>query len=122
MLYRNPVSRIINASQYSFEGLRYAFVHEQAFRYETVVLLMICLALVLMHLPLLWFVLIAGEWLIVMCLELVNSSVEKAFDLISKDYSSVIKAGKDMLSASVFIAICLNIILWVVAIISHPIS
>ena len=122
MLYSNPAARIINASRYSLEGLRHALIHEQAFRYEAFTFLMICLALVVLHMPAEWCVMISGEWLIVMCLELVNSAVEKAFDLITKDYSTAVKAGKDMLSAAVFIAICLNIILWVVAIISHPIS
>ena len=121
MLYTNPAARIINASRYSLEGLRYAIVHEQAFRYEAFTFAAICLALVLVQLPLLWCVMIAGEWMIVMCLELVNSALEKAFDLITKDYSPAVKAGKDMLSSAVFLAICLNIILWSVAIISHPI-
>lgn len=122
MLYTNPAARIINASKYSLEGLHYALVHEQAFRYEALMFLVICIALVFLNMPLLWCVIIAGEWLLVICFELVNSALEKAFDLITKDYSTAVKAGKDMLSAAVFIAICLNIILWGVAIISHPIS
>ena len=121
MLYSNPAARIIHASRYSLEGLRYALVHEQAFRYEALTFLVICFVLALLDMPAEWCVMIAGEWLLVMCLELVNSSVEKAFDLVTKDYSPTVKAGKDMLSAAVFIAIGLNIILWVAAIINHPI-
>lgn len=121
VLYANPASRIINASRYSLEGLRHALVHEQAFRYEAFTFLVICIALVVLNMPLVWCVMIAGEWLLVMCFELVNSALEKAFDLITKEYSPVIKAGKDMLSAAVFIAICLNIILWVVAVTCYTI-
>ncbi len=54
---------------------------------------------------------LSGAWLIVMCLELINSSVEKAFDLIDKNFRDEIKAGKDMLSSAIFFAICFNIIL-----------
>ena len=36
------------------------------------------------------------------------------FDLIDKNFNPQIKAGKDMLSASVFISVCFNIVLWVV--------
>ncbi len=121
MLYPNPAARIINASRYSIEGLRYALAHEQAFRYEAFTFLVICIALAFLDIPLVWCVMIAGEWMIVMCLELINSAVEKAFDLITEDRSPAVKAGKDMLSAAVFIAIGLNIILWVAAIINHPI-
>ena len=47
-----------------------------------------------------------------MALELVNSAVERAFDLIDRGYRAEIKAGKDMLSAAVFLAIVFNVILW----------
>ena len=119
MQYSNPMQRIINASKYSLEGLNYALYHEQAFRYEAVILVVMCIALTILHLPLLWSVCLATAWLIVMCFELVNSAIEKAFDLITQEYSPLVKAGKDMLSASIFLMICVNIILWVIAIISY---
>ena len=119
MHYRNPLQRIINASRYSLAGLLYAFRNEQAFRYEAVILIIMCLILPLLSLPLLWSVCLAGAWVIVMCFELVNSAVEKAFDLITCEYSPLVKAGKDMISASIFLVICVNVILWCVAIISH---
>ena len=119
MQYSNPMQRIINASKYSLEGLNYALRHEQAFRYEAVILAVMCITLPILPLPLFVSVCLAGAWLIVMCFELVNSSVEKAFDLITCEYSPLVKAGKDMLSASIFLMICVNIILWCVAIISY---
>ena len=42
----------------------------------------------------------------------VNSAVERAFDLIDKTYNPAIKAGKDMLSAAVFLMILANVLLW----------
>ncbi|MBQ7544749.1 MAG: diacylglycerol kinase [Synergistaceae bacterium] len=119
MNYGNPLQRIINASRYSLDGLAYALKHEQAFRYEAVVLVIVCTVMVIVDIPALQGVIFAGAWLVVMCLELVNSAAEKIFDLLTEDYSPIVKAGKDMLSASVFLGICFNIILWVVAIISH---
>ena len=121
MKYANPIQRLVSASRYSLEGLVYALRNEQAFRYEFVALAVICLVLVIMDLPSLWSAVLFGAWLIVMCFELVNSAVEKAFDLITEERHPVVKAAKDMLSTSVFIAICLNVVLWIVAIISHPI-
>ena len=47
-----------------------------------------------------------------MALELVNSAVERAFDLIDKNYRAEIEAGKDMLSAAVFLVIVFNVLLW----------
>jgi diacylglycerol kinase len=47
-----------------------------------------------------------------MALELINSAVERAFDLIDQEYNLHVKAGKDMLSAAVFLMICFNMLLW----------
>ena len=106
MQYSNIFARLFHATRYSLEGLYYALRHEQAFRYEAIVLVIIIF--------LTRSLILTGAWCAVMCLELINSSVEKAFDLIDKNFNHEIKAGKDMLSASVFIAVCFNIILWVV--------
>lgn len=119
MKYNNLFSRLYNASLYSLQGLSYAVKNEQAFRYETIVFILVCAAVIILPLPVMHSAFLAGAWLIVMCLELVNSAVEKAFDLISSEYNPLIKAGKDMLSASVFLAVCMNIILWLIAIISY---
>lgn len=119
MKYNNLFSRLLNASRYSLQGLSYAVRKEQGFQYEAVVFIFVCAAVIILRLPAMHAALLAGVWLIVMCLGLVNSALEKAFDLISDKYSPVIKAGKDMLSASVFIAVCMNIILWLIAIIKY---
>lgn len=121
MHYRNPVMRLLKASWYSFHGLAYALKHEQAFQYEAGVFVVLCAVLPMLDVPAWESLALAGAWLAVMCLELVNSAVEKAFDLVTQEYHPLVKAGKDMLSASVFLAVCFNIVLWAVAIISHPI-
>ena len=113
--YTNIFSRMWNASSYSIQGLTYALRHEQAFQYEAAVFVFMCVVIAVFGLPMY----LSGAWLIVMCFELVNSAVEKAFDLITQEYSPLVKAGKDMLSASIFLMICVNIILWCVAIISY---
>ena len=118
MIYRNPVQRLVYASKYSLQGLAYALRNEQAFRYEAAVLAMICILLCVMPFTLWQRILLAVMWLAVMALELVNSAVEKAFDLISEGYRPEIKAGKDMISASVFIMVCMNILCWSAVIIS----
>ena len=109
MRYSNIFSRLFHATRYSLEGLYYALKHEQAFQYEFIVFVIVSLIGKSL--------LFSGAWLIVMCLELINSSVEKAFDLIDKNFRDEIKAGKDMLSSAIFLAICFNIILWGYAII-----
>ena len=106
MQYSNIFSRLIHATRYSLEGLYYALRHEQSFRYEAVVFAIIIFLTRSLTLT--------GAWCVVMSLELVNSAVEKGFDLVDKSVRPEIKAAKDMLSCSVFIAVCFNIVLWLV--------
>jgi diacylglycerol kinase (ATP) len=110
--YSNPLYRIYNATLYSLSGLYYAFTQEQAFKYEAVVLAALIVASILAGLPLMTFVLLIGSWLAVMAFELVNSAIEQAFNLIDSEYNTNIKAGKDMLSAAIFLMIMFNIALW----------
>lgn len=112
MKYRNPLSRLLNASRYSLAGLRHALMNEQAFRYESFVLAVLLFFVSFAPLPLETKIFLIFAWLAVMCLELINSAVEKAFDLIDENFRPEIKAGKDMLSAAVFIMVCFNIALW----------
>ena len=107
-----PWKRLYNATLYSLSGLLQAFRQEQAFEYEAVVFFFLCALLLCLRLPLPHSLAVIGGWMAVMALELVNSAVERAFDLIDRDYRAEIKAGKDMLSAAVFLAIVFNVILW----------
>lgn len=117
MKYSNIFSRLFNASRYSLDGLIYALKNEQAFQYEAAVLVCICALILLLDVPALWALLLIGAWLPVMCFELVNSAVEKAFDLIDENFRPEIKAGKDMLSLSVGILTAFNVLLWVCAVV-----
>ena len=108
----NPAARLYHGTRYSLSGLLSAFKQEQAFEFETVVLAFLLAVLLWAELSLLRSVALVGAWLAVMALELVNSAVERAFDLVDKEYNAQIKAGKDMLSAAVFLAILFNVLLW----------
>ena len=112
MRYKTPLERIIKASKFSLRGLYFALKLEQAFRYEFIVLIIILIASLLLKLNIIKALVLIFAWLIVMAFELVNSAVERAFDLISKDFKDEIMQGKDMLSAAVFICVSFNVILW----------
>ncbi len=112
MNYR-PLERLYKATFYSLSGLISAFQEEQAFRYEVVIFFILCFLALTLPISLSEAMLLPLNWLLVMAFELVNSAVEKAFDLIDKNYNPEIKVGKDMLSASVFLTIFLNAAYWI---------
>ena len=105
-------THLINATRYSLQGLARAWREEQAFRHEVMVLGVLFLALAVTEKSPALMLLTLGGWLFVMVIELLNSAVENAFDLISREQNERIKAGKDMASAAIFLAIAANVGLW----------
>ena len=108
----NPAARLYYATRYSLSGLLIAFREEQAFEYEAAVLAVLLTVVLWAGVSFPEAAVLIGCWLAVMAFELVNGAVERAFDLIDQDRNPHIKAGKDMLSAAVFLMITFNVVLW----------
>ena len=104
--------RILNALFYSFAGLRAAYRHEDAFRQEA------WLALVLVPLALLLpaggigHALMIGSVLLVLLVELINSAIEAAIDRISLENHRLSKRAKDIGSAAVLVALINVVATW----------
>lgn len=115
---KRGVARIFAALFYSLDGIRSSFRHEEAFRQEAYIFVLL--------LPVLYFipvspqykaVLFAGNCL-VLIVELLNSAVESVVDLVSPDYNILAKRAKDMGSAAVLLTLILCGALWTAAILS----
>ena len=109
---KTGLKRLINAAGYSIDGFKAAYRHEDAFRQEA------HLALVLIPLAV-WLgdsaierALMIGSVLLVLIVELLNSAVEAAVDRISLDRHHLIKRAKDMGSAAVLIALINVVVVW----------
>lgn len=102
---KTGLRRVLNAAAYSWAGLAAAFRHEDAFRQEVfLALLLIPLALVLGETGMARALMI-GAVLLVLIVELLNSAIEAAVDRISLEHHLLIKRAKDMGSAAVMIAL-----------------
>ena len=106
------LTRLVRAFGYSLRGLAAAFRHEAAFRQE--------LAATLVLVPLaLWLgengverALLAGSWLLVPVVELLNSGLEAIVDRASPEHHELAGRAKDMGSAAVLLAIGLAGLVW----------
>ena len=104
--------RIWNAFSYSLAGLRAAYRHEDAFRQE------MWLAVVLIPVALLTpasgigKALMIASLLLVLIVELLNSAIEAAIDRISLDQHRLSKRAKDIGSAAVLIALFNVLSVW----------
>lgn len=107
------IKRVIKATEYSYQGIVAAWKNEAAFRQEAVLcLLLIPLAYYLGD-SALKIMLLVGSLLIVLIVELLNSSIEAIVDRVGTDHHELSGRAKDMGSAAVFISLLLVFITWV---------
>lgn len=104
--------RVLNAFFYSLAGFGAAYKHEDAFRQE--VLLAVVLIPVVFFLPAsgVGRALMVGVVLLVLIVELLNSAVEAAVDRISLENHELAKRAKDIGSAAVLLALINVPVVW----------
>jgi diacylglycerol kinase (ATP) len=109
---KKGVARLIAATRYSLAGLRAAFQHEEAFRFEVYVFCLLA--------PLaLWLgesrtdkVLLICPLFLVIVAELLNSAIEAVVDRSGSEYHALAGRAKDMGSAAVFCCMVLTVFVW----------
>jgi diacylglycerol kinase (ATP) len=106
------LTRALHAAKNSWCGIVYAFQEESAFRQELFLLAVLSpIALFLPISPLEKCALIASL-IMVLVVELLNSSVEAAIDRISFEHHDLSKRAKDFGSAAVMLALLISALLW----------
>jgi diacylglycerol kinase (ATP) len=104
--------RIIHAFFNSVAGLRDAWRHESAFRQEILLAAVLVPLACVVPVTAVERALLIGSVLVVIIVELLNTSVEAAIDRISFDHHSLSKRAKDIGSAAVFVALVLLALVW----------
>ena len=114
---RTGLASVWNALFYSVAGLKAAYRHEDAFRQEAwLALLLIPLALWLPASGIGHALMIASV-LLVLIVELINSAIEAAIDRISLENHNLSKRAKDIGSAAVLIALVNVAVTWALVLI-----
>lgn len=109
---KTGLRRVWNAFNYSLAGLAAAYRHEDAFRQE------VWLALVLIPLSFVFpasgigRALMIASVLLVIVVELLNSAVEAAVDRISLENHHLAKRAKDIGSAAVLVSLVNVAVVW----------
>ena len=109
---KTGLRRLINAFGYSIAGTFAAFKHEDAFRQEVYLsLVLIPLAIYLGGTPIEQGLMISSILLIII-VELINSSIEATVDRISVKRHKLAKRAKDIGSAAVFFSLINAAVIW----------
>ncbi len=101
------LARAWHAAINSLSGLRYAVLEESAFRQELTLVVILTPCAFLLPVTAVERILLLGTLLVVLIVELLNSSVEAAVDRISLERHSLSKRAKDFGSAAVMLALVL---------------
>ncbi|CAJ92169.1 diacylglycerol kinase [Cupriavidus necator H16] len=101
------LTRAWHAAINSLSGLRYAVLEESAFRQELTLVAILAPWAFLLPVDVVERILLLGTLLVVLIVELLNSSVEAAIDRISLERHSLSKRAKDFGSAAVMLALVL---------------
>jgi len=110
---RRGFARLRQATRNSWSGLRFAVREESAFRQELA--LAACLVPLALLLPFgaLERLMLIGSVVLVLIVELLNSSIEAAIDRISFEPHALSKRAKDYGSAAVMLALLICAMVWI---------
>ncbi len=96
----------------AFQGLRDAF-QEVAFRQELLIgIIAVPVAWLVPGLTLLWRVFLTVTWLALPTMEIVNTAVENAVNILSPQWNPLARKAKDLAGAGVLCICVMNLLVW----------
>jgi diacylglycerol kinase (ATP) len=112
MKSKGGFSRLISALRYTWDGLRAAAKHEEAFKQELMVVIPLSIVAWFVPVSLLEKALLFSTLQLILIVELINSAIEANTDHISLERHPLAKRAKDMGSAAVFLTIVIAVAIW----------
>ena len=109
---KTGLKRVWNALTYSLDGLSAAFRHEDAFRQEVLLALVLIPIALCTHASGTGKALMVAAVLLVLVVELLNSAIEAVTDRISLEDHVLAKRAKDMGSAAVMLSLINVPVVW----------
>ena len=111
---RTGLRRLINALRYSLEGMLSALRHEEAFRQELLLAVVLVPAALFAPVTAPAKALMIACVLLVLIVELLNSALEAAVDRVSLEHHALAKRAKDIGSAAVFLSLVNLAVVWTI--------
>ncbi len=112
MKSKGGLGRLFNALRYTWDGLRAAAKHEEAFRQELIIVIPLSIIAWIIPVTLVERALLFSCLQLILIVELINSAIEANTDHISMERHPLAKRAKDMGSAAVFLTIVIALSAW----------
>ena len=99
--------------KHAIDGVDYTVSHERNFKIELFFAVMVCVASIFFHVSVVEWVVLLLTIAIVLCLEILNTAIERCVDLVTKDYEELAKISKDASAGAVFVmsifSVCIGV-------------
>jgi len=109
---KTGIRRLVAALGYSLRGIAAAFRHEDAFRLELLLALILVPTALALRVSWTARALMIASVLLVLVVELLNSAMEAAVDRISLEPHHLAERAKDIGSAAVFVSLINVALVW----------
>lgn len=96
------------------DGIDYALNHERNLKIEIFIGILVCIAGFIFKISLLEWLVIVLVISMVISLELVNTSIERTVDLVTKEYKDLAKVAKDVAAGSVLIMSMFSVVIGII--------
>lgn len=110
--HRPGITHAWRAVHIAMQGLRAAWQHEDAFRQEVIVAVILIPFAFFLPVDTLGKVMMVSSILLLLIVELLNSALEAAVDYTSLEHHPLAKRAKDIASAAVFFSIVNAVVVW----------
>ncbi len=116
------IKKFINSFSYPIKGLKYAYRNEQNLAVDVGIAILVLIAGFIFKLDTTEWVVVVFTIGAVLSLELVNSSIEAAVDLVTEEYHPLAKVAKDTSAAAVFVIAIVAVIVGLIIFLPKVIS
>lgn len=116
------IKKFINSFSYPIRGLKYAYRNEQNLTVDVGISILVAIAGFIFKLNSTEWVVVALTIGAVISLELVNTAIEAAIDMVTEEYHPLAKVAKDTSAAAVFIIAIVAVIVGLIIFLPKVIS
>ena len=109
--------RFTNSILFSIAGLKATWQHEEAFRQEVIILVVILPIVYMLDHSVVEKILLIGSVVLILIVELINSAIEAIVDRVGTEHHVLSGRAKDIGSAAVMVSILLSIAIWLIILI-----
>lgn len=101
MNQKRKETKVVQSFRYAYEGIIYVLSTQRNMRVHFIIALIALVLSLLLGIPKYQLLFVFSSIVLVICMELVNTAVEKTVDLITDQYHSFAKIAKDVAAGAV---------------------